>query len=368
VIKLSISDAMHTLPCKNGQAIENEKNIWNAKFLSTNVYPIDSYIDRLVELNNVFTGDLFSWLGCYGDTWDRAMVYVEYGTTITECYDLCMENGYSLFGVQNTAECFCSNSKDEAMRYGESDNCNGRGRGGVWGIDIYQMNGDIECANGYYSQSGDIFGAGAVATGVQVPHCNECAKLCSDHANCLSYECSMTELNCNLNNVANPNAVAWKDYVFCTKNGDIRIGNVNLHFGVVYAIKSVSSGRYLDGRSHKDDNPTLANRSPAGDWWLHWTIVPTNAENQFALKSVSSGRYLNGRNQETNPLITNRDPSNDYFLQWTFEKTNGGANNVAIKSVSSQKYLDGRNGEIDPLLTNRNPMDDKFLQWQFIAQ
>jgi len=208
----------------------------------------------------------------------------------------------------------------------------------------------------------------AVATGVQVPHCNECAKLCSDHDNCLSYECSMTELNCNLNNVANPNAGAWKDYAFCTKNGDIRIGNVELHFGVVYAIKSVSSGRYLDGRSHKDDNPTLANRSPAGDWWLHWTIVPTNAENQFALKSVSSGRYLDGRTKETNPLITNRDPSNDYLLQWTFEKTNGGANNVAIKSVSSQKYLDGRNGEIDPLLTDRDPMDDKFLQWQFIAQ
>merc|ERR1711902_425853 len=70
VIKLSISDAMHTLPCKNGQAIENEKNNWNAKFLSTNVYPIDSYMDRLVELNNVFTEDLFSWLGCYGDKWD----------------------------------------------------------------------------------------------------------------------------------------------------------------------------------------------------------------------------------------------------------------------------------------------------------
>merc|ERR1719297_547465 len=117
VIKLSISDAMHTLPCKNGQAIENEKNNWNAKFLSTHVYPIDSYMDRLVELNNVFTGDLFSWLGCYGDTWDRA------------------------------------------MGYGESDNCNGSGRGGVWGIDIYQMNDDIECANGYYSQIGDIFGA-----------------------------------------------------------------------------------------------------------------------------------------------------------------------------------------------------------------
>merc|ERR1719461_2564500 len=28
VIKTSISNAMHTLPCKNGQAIENQKNNW----------------------------------------------------------------------------------------------------------------------------------------------------------------------------------------------------------------------------------------------------------------------------------------------------------------------------------------------------
>merc|ERR1719411_620394 len=68
VIKPSISNAMHALPCGNGEAIEYQKNDWNAKFLSTNVHPIDSYIDRLVELNNVFTGELFSWLGCYGDT------------------------------------------------------------------------------------------------------------------------------------------------------------------------------------------------------------------------------------------------------------------------------------------------------------
>merc|ERR1719461_8908 len=32
---------------------------------------------------------------------------------------------------------------------------------------------------------------------------------------------------------------AVRDYAFCTKNGDIRIGNVDLHFGVKYAIKSV---------------------------------------------------------------------------------------------------------------------------------
>merc|ERR1712019_310637 len=68
-------------------------------------------------------------------------------------------------------------------------------------------------------QIGDIPGAGAVATGQPVSHCDDCAKLCSDHADCLSYECSMTDLNCNLNNVANPTAGAWKDYAFCTKNG-----------------------------------------------------------------------------------------------------------------------------------------------------
>jgi len=231
VIKLSISDAMHTLPCKNGQAIENEKNIWNANFLSTNVYPIDSYMDRLVELNNVFTGELFSWLGCYGDTGRRAMVHVKNGASTIECYDLCMENGYSLFGVQITGvagQCFCSNDKDDATRYGfVSASCNGRGRGVVWGIGIYQMNdGHNDCANGYYSQSGDVRGWGkvdGVGGGQQVPNCNECAELCSDHDNCLSYECSETELKCNLNSDANPTAGAWKDYAFCTKNGDIRL-------------------------------------------------------------------------------------------------------------------------------------------------
>merc|ERR1719245_1053706 len=137
VIKLSISDAMHTLPCKNGQAIENEKNIWNAKFLSTNVYPIDSYIDRLAELNNVFTGELFSWLGCYGDTGRRAMVHMKNGVnSITECYDLCMRNGYYLFGLQYppAGECFCSNNKGEATQFGESDNCDGGRGGGSWAL------------------------------------------------------------------------------------------------------------------------------------------------------------------------------------------------------------------------------------------
>merc|ERR1712157_71139 len=163
---------------------------------------------------------------------------------------------------------------------------------------------------------------------------------------------------------------------FCkVVNGDVKtgipIGNVELHYGVKYAIKSVSSGKYLDGRNQNYNNPLITNRNPKGDKYLHWNIVQTNVENQFALKSVSSGFYLDGRNQNyDNPLLTNRDPTGyDPPLQWTLQKTNGGWNNIAIKSVSSQFYLDGRNPNYNnPLLTNRNPMDDKHLQWQFIAQ
>ena len=101
----------------------------------------------------------------------------------------------------------------------------------------------------------------------------------------------------------------------------ISVGNVMLQLGVVYAIKSVSSGRYLDGRNKDHDNPLITNRNPKGDAFLHWTIVRTNGDNHYALKSVSSEFYLDGRNKNhDDPLITNRDPMNDAFLQWTFSK------------------------------------------------
>jgi len=136
----SISNTMHTLPCRNGNTIAFQIFNWNKKFLSINVYPIDSYIDRLVKLNKVLTPS-FSSLGCYKDTGDRAMVHLKNGVdTITECQDLCHENGYYLFGLQYppNGECFCSNDKDEAMQFGESDNCDDSGKGGVWALNIYQ--------------------------------------------------------------------------------------------------------------------------------------------------------------------------------------------------------------------------------------
>jgi len=88
----------------------------------------------------------FSHLGCYKDTSDRAMDHLKDGiNSIEGCYDLCKENGYSLFGLQHPAggECFCSNDKDEAMQFGKATNCED-GRGGDWALDIYETN-DENC-------------------------------------------------------------------------------------------------------------------------------------------------------------------------------------------------------------------------------
>eukprot|EP01084_Bolivina_argentea_P233792 393685_1 len=89
--------------------------------------------------------------------------------------------------------------------------------------------------------------------------------------------------------------------------------NQLVQFGIVYALKSVSSGNYLDGRGG-DAEPLMTNRNPKGDQFLLWVVIQTN--NGFALKSCSSNKYLDGRSKEKEPLMTYRDPMNDKFLQW----------------------------------------------------
>jgi len=138
--------------------------------------------------------------------------------------------------------------------------------------------------------------------------------------------------------------------------------------GVTYGIKSISGGRYLDGRSKDENDPLLTARDPKNDEYLQWTIIKTK-NNNYAIKSKSSGKYLDGRsNNDDTPLLNTKDPNNDKYLQWTFELCNN-KNNIAIKSVSSGKYLDGRSPDKNtPLITNRNPKNDEYLQWTFEPQ
>merc|ERR1712039_745031 len=110
---------------------------------------------------------------------------------------------------------------------------------------------DIECANGYYFQIGDIPGNG-IGGLQQVSNCNECGKLCSDRSTCLSYECSPTELKCNLNNVANPTAGAYGDYNFCTKQ--ICGSGYYAQIGDIPGAGAVATGQPV---SHCDDRAKL---------------------------------------------------------------------------------------------------------------
>merc|ERR1711972_88897 len=78
----------------------------------------------------------------------------------------------------------------------------------------------VDCADNYFPQNGDVAGWGEVdgaGNGQKVGNCDECAKLCTERGACKSYECSGSELRCNLNEGANPTKKAHTDYAFCTK-------------------------------------------------------------------------------------------------------------------------------------------------------
>jgi hypothetical protein len=57
----------------------------------------------------------------------------------------------------------------------------------------------------------------------------------------------------------------------------------------------------------------MTDRNPIGDNFLHWYVISVGG-GYFALKSVSSGKYLDGRGSEEEPLMTDRDPKEDKYL------------------------------------------------------
>jgi len=77
------------------------------------------------------------------------------------------------------------------------------------------------CELGYTHKAGDIGGWGkvnGVGGGVKVSNCDGCGALCSAQGSaCGSYECSPTELKCNLNSSSKPTQGDYKNYAFCAK-------------------------------------------------------------------------------------------------------------------------------------------------------
>jgi len=77
------------------------------------------------------------------------------------------------------------------------------------------------CASGYEEDVGDVGGWGSIngkGGGQIVTSCEQCGGFCDSYSDCLSYECSLTELKCNLNELREPSGrEKFRDYGFCKK-------------------------------------------------------------------------------------------------------------------------------------------------------
>mmetsp|Transcript_121513 Transcript_121513/g.170955 ORF Transcript_121513/g.170955 Transcript_121513/m.170955 type:complete len:255 (-) Transcript_121513:32-796(-) len=139
-----------------------------------------------------------------------------------------------------------------------------------------------------------------------------------------------------------------------------------------FALRSVSSSNYLDGRNpgHLGNEVHMTQRPPQNDKYLHWKFE-NMGNNTWAIRSVSSNNYLDGRNPEhvgDELFLTRRPPVGDRYLHWKLESH---GQYVTLRSVSSGNCIDGRNpnhvGGHMVFMTStrqgRNPATDKYLQW-----
>ena len=75
------------------------------------------------------------------------------------------------------------------------------------------------CTSGYERRDGDIPGWGTdIGSRLSLTR-EECANVCTEEEQCMSFEHSNSALLCNLNKIAEPNSGSYKDYAFCTKTG-----------------------------------------------------------------------------------------------------------------------------------------------------
>eukprot|EP01084_Bolivina_argentea_P058080 106041_1 len=130
-----------------------------------------------------------------------------------------------------------------------------------------------ECATGYFEQIGDIPGWGDIDGWLNVGNCDECAGKCKNSSHrCQSYECSPTDLLCNLNTQADPSQRAYEDYRFCTRGSN----SEKLYID--------NTKKYLP-RTHCDK--------------INW--CPTKAPTKSPTKSPTAGsvktRFLNENNE-----------------------------------------------------------------------
>jgi len=96
------------------------------------------------------------YVGCYGDTYDRAMDYTvsntgavgnpngpyDWSMTVDKCRTTAINNKYDYYAIQAGSVCFLSNNINKTMKHGKSGNCGGSGNnitGGCWANAVYSV-------------------------------------------------------------------------------------------------------------------------------------------------------------------------------------------------------------------------------------
>ena len=99
--------------------------------------------------------------------------------------------------------------------------------------------GNLACAAGFNLVPGDVAGSGTLCNqggGEEVSECADCAAKCLACDGCRSYECSVTQLKCNLNTEPKPSTDKNNiDYAFCERGRKQRGGT----FCVVLCMRAV---------------------------------------------------------------------------------------------------------------------------------
>ena len=77
------------------------------------------------------------------------------------------------------------------------------------------------CPPGFEKKDGDIDGWGSRLGSKLHLSLEDCAEKCNQNDGCLSFEHSISERKCNLNDIRGPIVEPYKDYVFCSKKGNL---------------------------------------------------------------------------------------------------------------------------------------------------
>ncbi|XP_047129386.1 uncharacterized protein LOC105845100 isoform X2 [Hydra vulgaris] len=110
-------------------------------------------------LKVTFDSTVFSKLGCWGDTQDRALVILEGKSPeeillyhkrtdpLSYCYKTASNYGYRIFALQNGGQCFAGNNASY-QKFGVSNKCYSNGRGGPYANEVYTIsNNSFELQN-----------------------------------------------------------------------------------------------------------------------------------------------------------------------------------------------------------------------------